>query len=101
MKTEGITQGPFYAVVNAYGAWSVQIGPSQYDQSIAYIGQGNAYIETGSAKGNAQLFAASPKMLAALKLTLQHIENLNAHPSVTGKWMTVVVSAIAEAEGAQ
>lgn len=67
MKNEGFTQGPFYAVVNEFGAWSVQIGPGQYDQSIAYIGKGNAYIETGSAKGNAQLFAAAPDLLSALK----------------------------------
>ena len=67
MKNEGITQGPLFAVMNHFGAWSVQVGPSEYAQSVAYCGKDNPHIETGSAKGNAQLFAAAPDLLSALK----------------------------------
>ena len=68
MKNEGITQGPLFAVQDSVGAWCVTVGNSRFDQQVAYVGTDNPHVKTGSAKGNAQLFAAAPDMRDALHL---------------------------------
>lgn len=67
MKNEGITQGPLFAVQDSVGAWCVTVGNSRFDQQVAYVGTDNPHVETGSAKGNAQLFAAAPDLLRLAK----------------------------------
>lgn len=81
MKNEGITQGPLFAVQDSVGAWCVNVGNSQFDQQVAYVGSDNPHVETGSAKGNAQLFAAAPEMLAAMKTAEYMME-----ATLTGVW---------------
>lgn len=68
MKNEGITQGPLFAVQDSVGAWCVTVGNSRFDQQVAYVGTDNPHVKTGSAKGNAQLFAAAPDLLDALSM---------------------------------
>ena len=93
MKNEGITQGPLFAVQDSVGAWCVTVGNSRFDQQVAYVGSDNPHVETGSAKGNAQLFAAAPDLLEALK----NLENDDY--SIPPHAWELVQNAISKAEG--
>ena len=76
MKNEGITEGPLFAVQNSAGSWEVKVGTDVHHQAIAYCSD-NDHVETGSAKGNAQLFSISPRLLRVLKQIVYAAESPN------------------------
>lgn len=98
MKNEGITQGPFYAAQWLNGSWVVKVGPAEHDQQVAYLGVNNPHVETGSAKGNAQLFAAAPELLAFAKEVAAHCASPLADCIDVRKLGEMARAAIAKAE---
>jgi len=99
MKNEGITQGPLFAVQDTAGAWCVNVGPLQYDQMVAYFGTDNPNIQTGSAKGNAQLFAAAHKMLETLKNIQHELSIPRFNRADESDMLAEIEKQISEAEG--
>lgn len=105
MKNEGITQGPLFVNQDSAGAYVVRVGPGQYDQEIAYFGTGNPHVESGSPKGNAQLFSAASDLLVAAQAILNELDGEAFRVTGTAKAETIcdyalsLRHAIAKAEG--